>query len=350
MLTLLLLAIGAPLDPDLAFGRFASYMKAHPTYAVDFTSVTGDKGTIHVRKPMQFRFDLKNAKTDYAFIRSGSKGLEYDRATRFFADAYIGPNFQDYEAQLSGAPSELMPRALLTGDLHIILPGKAQATAGSNGDVELVSRPPDPEQKSVIKATVDSQGRLTHYEVHIHTQYQSEDVTVSFSNYRDDPKATFGLKPPMGFYVLNTVKNDPLEAGQPLHLGSWIDDHGQTVALDGQIGNGKAVLVILDASELPSKRAIAHLGELASSLKGKGKFLALTTTKASAIQIGHSDIPAYYGAAGSQVEALMAPGVPLYYLIEQGKVVRIWMGDDEHTRAQTFADIVDAVAASRKLR
>ncbi len=344
MLSLLIYAaVGtSATTPDEACARFTNYIKAHPYLGVDFIANGNVRGNLVVKQPKQFRLEFKKAGVDYVMIRNGDAGVEFDRFLTLFSPALFGEKLADYESLFSEYPSAMAPRMIMNGRLKQIfesLPLKVVSETGGVTKIEAGNQ----KGHNYGSFAVDTQGHLLQYHTHSESPMGTVDLAFTFSNYRISPPTSFDIRPPMGYFSFGIPDFVyPLQKGQPLHLGTWVDSRGIRVAADNLVKSGRTIVAILDPAQEPSKRASAHLAELNAALKGSTKVIVLTTK-----QIGHTGdgpVAVLTDPSGANIRLVLATGAPLYYLVENGKVVRIWMGDDESTRSATFRDIASAAS------
>jgi len=332
MLALLVASVlqqrSAPTDPLTAY---ATYIKAHPRLAVDMVMDARTKGALMIERPKRMRLDLRNSGLDYTYMRDGLKTIEISRLEKLYSPAQIGARLMDFESLLSDTADAYMPSTLLAGDMRIFLEGPPPKRSAVPAGTQLVQNLPDGSGNQTMVIAPD--GRLLRYEVHSVGQSGRFDRVFAFSNYRVIPALKLSFEPPMGYraYYLEPVTT-PYESEQKLSLGTWRNASGEVIDLDS---GPKKVVVVLDLGQGPSDRAYSHLPELAAKL-GASTHLYGLAAKAS----NSGTVPVLASAPGSK--RLLGAGAPVYYLVGSGVVQRVWMGDDEATRASMYEEIAEA--------
>lgn len=291
-------------------------------------------GTIVISRPDKLVFTSKWDKSDYTFVQTPEGRSEFDTVYGLHDDYPPGSEFTTPPALVSPVATFTFPGYLLsTSPLKSISSRSVWRDRGSsemNGQRvhRLVGGSADGKDAPDLEAYVDDQGRLVRVIQVVMANPKPLRVQYDISNYKVDlpiAEEAFKVETPLGLVPRTVVNEAPrLEADDPFPV-SFIK---ATKPLP------ERVFVVLTTSDCEvTPRAEAAIKKVADS----GLPVVVISDSATA-KFGYDTHEVNLGPGSP-----FSMGTPTFFLVDKGKIWRLWYGFDPEKESHFVKDVTDAV-------
>jgi hypothetical protein len=266
---------------------------------------------LELKRPDSLYFHLAFGSDEYTYTILNGQATEVDLGNKVY-DEYAVPRWSAPQANGSDWVGSFFPTVFV--DDGVVLPTDC----------------------------FDDQGHVIQYAIGSGDTNDTKRNAITFKNYKVNepiPDAKFKLAVPTGVSVFSTPRPaPPFQIGEVLPNVAIFGPNGKSVHLVQVIGGKHSILALLDPESLPCRASIGVL----KKVKGVGVIVLNAEPKGAGLKSG---LPTYHDPAGRLANALRAPMMPLYYLVDSGgKVIAEWYGFDRH-HPEKFADQLSATIA-----
>ncbi len=308
------------------FVRYKDFTKAHPSMRISFSSTSNGKpavsGFLLVQRPSNSFYRCQAGQDIYQVSNTEKGYVEVDHADSDY-DEFPGGGLQIRSSRISPA-ADFAPNLALYEDLQRLFKATPKVTPQSDGDqIYYITKGMQGSQE--IWLTINQEGALASYRIKSAGMAGVKDRVWNLQyTFPHISPSDFSLPLPLGYQPFALPEEEvPLRKGSTVPVSGWKNASGASVNLLDEAGHKTFLLSILD-DQLPSKRALASLRQLKS------------TMSVEIVGPGMLKDP-----DGSRTKTLNPPGAPMFYLVDgKGKVIDLWFGFDPEQSAQFQKDIL----------
>lgn len=338
-------------DPAKAvLNCYATLIAKNPAYSVQLRASTKGApdavGSWAIQRPSRQLFRAEWRGEVYSYSQTERGTSEINESTRIYDEFDAMPHLYPPRARVANVPAISYPYFLLTTDLKYLVPPKegfrimqSDTINGSPMD-RLVADVKGPMASVHLEVTIDSRGEMRKFLKRVTGDSGTSTITWQLSGFKSQssPKlAVYQTPIPLGFvpYALPSSA-DPIEVGQVLRLGNWIDvSNSKAVNLSKVLSGKTSLLAILGVDTRLNQAS----NESIKRLKNRGvNVVPLLESRVHGVTSG------YYDPLNQAMKSLSPPATPMFVLIDgAGKVKNLWLGIDSDGAADFEKDVMRAV-------